>query len=141
MRISPSGSQRICRTEIDGRHAAIQCRLRPGELVALDVEYLDLDAGTVYLTPSFQRDDPLPATLGLRREAVRLLSRYLRDRWKKIEAVIGSSDRMTTPSLERLVKTIAVEAGIKPQMAEGGTGDLGDITPYTLPHLVAYRIV
>lgn len=122
--------------------------LRAGELVALDVDYLDLDAGTVYLPSGLQKAypngrQPPPATLGLDRETVRLLRRYLRDRWKDTEALFPSrsSDRLTTRSLERLVKAVAVEADVAPQLAEGGTGAPEDVTPHTLRHSVAYRIV
>ncbi|GGN26489.1 tyrosine-type recombinase/integrase [Halarchaeum nitratireducens] len=39
------------------------------------------------------------------------------------------------------MKAIAVEAGVEPQLATGGTGDPEDVTPHTLRHSVAYRIV
>ena len=48
---------------------------------------------------------------------------------------------MTTRSLERLVKAVAVEADVEPQLAEGGPGDPEEVTPHTLRHSVAYRIV
>jgi integrase len=117
--------------------------LRASELVGLDVDHLDLDAGTVYLPTALQKGDPPPATLSLERETNRLLRRYLRDRWKDTEAVFPSrsSDRLTTRSLERAVKAIAIEAGVEPQLASGGTGDPADVTPHTLRHSVAYRII
>ena len=117
--------------------------LRASELVGLDVENLDLDGGTIYLTTELQKGDPPPATLALDRETVRLLQRYLRDRWKDPEAVFPSrsSSRLTTRSLERLMKAIAVEADVEPQLASGGTGEPEDVTPHTLRHSVAYRIV
>jgi integrase len=40
-----------------------------------------------------------------------------------------------------LVKRIAEEAEIKPQLASGGTGQPSDVSPHTLRHSVAYRIV
>ncbi|GGN26486.1 hypothetical protein GCM10009021_31070 [Halarchaeum nitratireducens] len=61
--------------------------LRAVELVGLDVDYLDLDVGTVYLPSDLQKGSPPPATLSLERETVRLLRRYLRDRWKDVDAV------------------------------------------------------
>jgi integrase len=39
--------------------------LRSGELCALDVDHLDLDAGTVYLPSEIQKGSPPPATLEL----------------------------------------------------------------------------
>lgn len=117
--------------------------LRASELVGLDVDHLDLDAGTIYLPTEIQKGDPPPATLGLDRETVRLLRRYLRDRWKDTEAVFPSrsSDRLSTRSLGRAVKAIAIEASVEPHLASGGTGDPEDVTPHTLRHSVAYRII
>lgn len=117
--------------------------LRASELCSLDVDHLDLEAGTVYLPTAIQKGDPPPATLELERDTVRLLRRYLRDRWKDTDAVFPSrsSDRLTTRSLQRLVEAVAVEANVTPQLAEGGTGDPEDVSPHTLRHSVAYRIV
>jgi len=74
--------------------------LRAGEVCALDVDHLDLDAGTVYLPSRIQKGSPPPATLELATDTVRLLRRYLRDRWKDTDALFPtrSSDRLTTRS-------------------------------------------
>lgn len=117
--------------------------LRASELVGLDVANLDLDGGTIYLPTELQKGNQPPANPALDRDTVRLLQRYLRDRWKDPEAVFPSrsSPRLTTRSLERLVKAIAVEADVEPQLASGGTGEPEDVTPHTLRHSLAYRIV
>ena len=36
---------------------------------------------------------------------------------------------------------LATEADVRPQVAGGGVGDPDDITPHTLRHSVAYRII
>ena len=117
--------------------------LRAGELCALDVDHLDLDAGTVYLPSRIQKGSPPPATLELATGTVRLLRRYLRDRWKDTDALFPtrSSDRLTTRSLQRLVEKLATEADVQPQVAGGGVGETDDVTPHTLRHSVAYRII
>lgn len=117
--------------------------LRAGELCGLDVEHVDLDAGTVYLPAVIQKGSPPPATLGLERGTVRLLRRYLRDRWKDTPALFPtrSSDRLTPRSLQRCIKKHAVEAVVRPQVVGGGAGEPADITPHTLRHSVAYRII
>jgi len=117
--------------------------LRAGELCALDVDHLDIDAGTVYLPSRIQKGSPPPATLELATDTVRLLRRYLRDRWKDTDALFPtrSSDRLTTRSLQRLVEKLATEADVRPQVAGGGVGDPDDVTPHTLRHSVAYRII
>jgi len=117
--------------------------LRAGELCALEVDHLDLDAGTVYLPSRIQKGSPPPATLELATDTVRLLQRYLRDRWKDTDALFPtrSSDRLTTRSLQRLVEKLATEADVRPQVAGGGVGEPDDVTPHTLRHSVAYRII
>lgn len=117
--------------------------LRAGEVCALDVDHLDVDAGTVYLPSRIQKGSPPPATLELGTDTVRLLRRYLRDRWKGTDALFPtrSSDRLTTRSLQRLVEKLATEADVRPQVAGGGVGDPDDVTPHTLRHSVAYRII
>ncbi|QCC57309.1 tyrosine-type recombinase/integrase (plasmid) [Natrinema thermotolerans] len=122
---------------------AYDAGLRASELCALDVDHLDLEAGTVYLPSAIQKGDPPAATLNLDRETVRLLRRYLRDRWKDTDALFPtrSSDRLSTRSLQRLINKLAIEADVKPQLADGGRGDSEDITPHTIRHSVAYRII
>jgi len=117
--------------------------LRAGEVCALDVDHLDVDAGTVYLPSRIQKGSPPPATLELAADTVRLLRRYLRDRWKDTDALFPtrSSDRLTTRSLQRLVEKLATEADVRPQVAGGGVGEPDDVTPHTLRHSVAYRII
>jgi len=103
--------------------------LRAGEVCALDVDHLDLDAGTVYLPSRIQKGSPPPATLELATDTVRLLRRYLRDRWKDTDALFPtrSSDRLTTRSLQRLVEKLATEADVRPQVAGGGVGETEDV--------------
>ena len=117
--------------------------LRAGEVCALDVDHLDVDAGTVYLPSRIQKGSPPPATLELATDTVRLLRRYLRDRWKDTDALFPtrSSDRLTTRSLQRLVEKLATEADVRPRVAGGGVGEPDDVTPHTLRHSVAYRII
>ena len=117
--------------------------LRVSELCALDVDHVDLEAGTVFLPSAIQKGDAPPATLALERGTVRLLRRYLRDRWKDTDALFPSrsSDRLTTRSVRRLVEKLAVAADVEPHCADGGTGDPSDVTPHTLRHSVAYRII
>jgi integrase len=117
--------------------------LRAGEVCALNVDHVDLEAGTVYLPSRIQKGSPPPATLELDRGTVRVLRRYLRDRWKDTEALFPtrSSDRLTPRSLQRLIEKLATKAGARPQVAGGGVGEPEEVTPHTLRHSVAYRII
>jgi integrase len=137
-----------CPTYLQDRDEAIitlayDAGLRAGELAALDVDHVDLDAGTVYLPTTIQKGNPPPATLELERDTVRTLRRYRRDRWKETTALFPtrSSSRITTRSLRRLIAKLAGAAGVRPQLAGGGVGEPDDVTPHTLRHSVAYRII
>lgn len=120
--------------------------LRVAELCALDVDHVDLDAGTVYLPSRIQKGDPMPATLELGKwgaNSSRALRRYLSRRWKETTALFPSrsSDRLSTRSVQRLVEKLAIAADVEPQLAGGGSGDPSDVSPHTLRHSVAYRII
>jgi len=117
--------------------------LRASETCGLDVDHLDFETGTVYLPTELQKGSPPPATLELAPGTTRLLRRYLRDRWKDTEAVFPSrsSSRLTPRSLRRRVKRLAEIVDVSPQLAAGGTGDPEDVSPHTLRHSVAYRII
>lgn len=122
--------------------------LRARELVGLDVAHLDLDAdpATVYLPSRIQKGDPPAATLELGKygaDSTRVLRRWVRDRWRETPALFPSreAERMSTRSLRRAVKRVAEAADVAPRLASGGAGDPGDVTPHTLRHSVAYRII
>ena len=125
--------------------------LRVGELVGLDVEDVFLDDAEpyVYLRSEIQKAPPNgtapdPAPMNLTRElgTARLLRHYLNGRWKDSEALLPSqkSDRMGTEQIRNVVRRLALEAGVEPRLAEGGTGSPEDVTPHTLRHSVFYRM-
>jgi integrase/recombinase XerC/integrase/recombinase XerD len=122
--------------------------LRVGELVALDVDDLRDDRTKLYLPTEKQKDyptdtSPPPATLGLASDTTRTLSSYLANRWKDPEALFPSrsADRITESSVRRMLKKVAREADVRPRLVEGGRGDPEDVTPHTLRHGVAYRMM
>ncbi|UPV73191.1 site-specific integrase [Halorussus limi] len=121
--------------------------LRVSEAVALDVEMIDLDDEALRLPTHVQKDypngnSPPPATLDLTREGVAEIRDYLRDRWKDSDALFPSrsSPRMTTRAAENAVGKLAEEAGVQPYSTHG-RGQPGDVTPHTLRHSVAYRMI
>lgn len=122
---------------------------RVGELVALDTADFDLDAREVYLPTHKQKDypsenhSPPPRHLDLSRDYARDLRRYVNTRWKDTEAVFPSrqSDRMTTEAVRSALATLAEAAEIRPFLESGGRGDPSDVTPHTLRHSVAYRML
>lgn len=121
--------------------------LRRSEAAALDVEDVNLDNGTAYLSSEIQKgSNPPPATLELGKwgfDAFRTLRRYLTRRWKETEALFPSrqSDRMTGRTVNNRVKTLAKFAEVKPRLASGGRGDPSDVSAHTLRHSLAYRII
>jgi len=129
--------------------------LRVGELVALDVDYLHLDASPAYLTipAHIQKDYPTDRSPQYREmnlaedsstyDTVSRLRSYLTNRWRDSPALFPSreGDRMSTESVRRVVQSLAEHGEIAPHTTKGGTGVPADITPHTLRHSVAYRML
>lgn len=123
--------------------------LRVGELVALDVDDFDLDAGVLYLPTHKQKDyptadhSPPPRHLDLDRDVARDLRRYLSHRWKAPDALLPSrqADRMTTESVRNVAERLSTEADVRPYRESGGRGEPDAVTPHTLRHSVAYRML
>jgi len=121
--------------------------LRVGEAIALDVEMLDLDDGVIGLPAEIQKDypndnSPSYTRIGLADETIRTLRMYLANRWKDVDAVFPSrqSDRMTTESARNVVRNAAIAVDVRPYTLRG-RGDPDEITPHTLRHSVAYRML
>jgi integrase len=119
--------------------------LRVSELVALDWEYLDLDAepGELYLPSEIQKGNPGASYLDLADETRRQLRRYQNRVWKDSEALFPSrqSDRMTDRSVRNVVTRVAEEAGVRPYRIEGGRGDFHEVSPHTFRHSIAFRMI
>jgi integrase/recombinase XerC/integrase/recombinase XerD len=122
--------------------------LRVGELVALDVDYLRDANSALYLPADVQKDyptdsSPNAATLELADDLSRLLSSYLTNRWKDSNALFPSrsSDRITTQGVRDMLHKVAAEAEVEPYRRDGSRGDADDVTPHTLRHSVAYRMM
>jgi integrase/recombinase XerC/integrase/recombinase XerD len=126
--------------------------LRVSELVSLDVDMLRLDSDdpSIYLPTHIQKDyptdqSPPPATLKLTDSlgTARLLQSYLNNRWRKSEALFPSQKpgSVSTKQVRNVVKNLSQEAGIEPYRVDGARGDPSDVTPHSLRHSVAYRML
>ncbi|SFR47835.1 tyrosine-type recombinase/integrase [Halorubrum sodomense] len=122
--------------------------LRVSEAVALDVaDHVDLDDGVIALPAELQKDYPTDRSpsyteIGLADETVRTLRMYLGGRWKPSPALWPSrqTERMSTESVRNVVRAAAVAADVRP-MTLTGRGEPTDVTPHTLRHSVAYRML
>ncbi len=121
--------------------------LRVAELCALDVDLIDLEEGIIMLPAEIQKDYPNDNTptyteIELDGETIRTLQTYLANRWKDTDALFPSrqKDRMTTESIRNVVANAAEDAQIEPYTLNG-MGNTDQVTPHTLRHSVAYRML
>lgn len=121
--------------------------LRVAETVALDVDLLDFDDGLLRLPSETQKQYPTektpdPVQIELASDTLRTLEQFLSTRWKDGEPVFPSrqSDRMTTESVRNVVSRAAHHADVRPYTLRG-RGKPSDVTPHTLRHSVAYRML
>lgn len=121
--------------------------LRVGELVQLNTEMLDLDDRVLMLPGTIQKEypnenDPDYTEIELDTSTVRLLRQYLNNRDDNSDALFPSrqSSRMTTESVRNVVSRAAQAAEVTPY-TRTGQGDPGDVTPHSLRHSVAYRML
>ncbi|QIO24546.1 bacterio-opsin activator domain-containing protein [Haloarcula sp. JP-L23] len=125
--------------------------LRVSELVDLDVDHLDLDSGKLYLPDVEQPQtkhtksvsntaielDPAHS-LG----TIRLLKSYLYNRDVETTALFPSRerDRLTPKTVRDIVTKTAEAASIHPYTLTG-RGDTADVSPQTLRHGTAWRLL
>ena len=129
--------------------------LRVSELVALDVENLHFNDDPAYLAlpASIQKEYPTDRSPRYQEmnlsvdettyDTVPRLQSYLNNRWKDSDALFPSrqADRMTTESVRRVLRALTETADVRPHTIEGVRGPPTDITPHTLRHSVAYRML
>jgi len=122
--------------------------LRVGELVQVNVEMLRDGNSKMYLPASVQKDypnenSPDPVTLSLSSDTTRTLSAYLNSRWKDTDALFPSrsADRMSTQAVRNMLHKVSETAGIRPYRIDGTRGEPEEVTPHTLRHSVAYRMM
>ena len=125
--------------------------LRSSELASLQVGHFNPDERKLFLPVEIQKQyhhgEPEPATLGLKRDTVRTLRTYLKNRWKDSDYLFPSrqSEQVTTRSLRNLVTRIARDADVKPVTLDPERGwvdgEPDDVSTHTFRHSVAYRML
>ncbi|WP_396614099.1 tyrosine-type recombinase/integrase (plasmid) [Haloferax sp. S1W] len=121
--------------------------LRVSELVALDVDDVDLDDNEPYVfvdaeiqKGSHARDTPIELRPSL--GTARTLATYLSSRWKDSPALFParSSERMSTTAVRNVVTKLATEADVSPRMTEGNRRVGPEhVSPHSLRHSLFYR--
>lgn len=124
--------------------------LRVGELVDLGIESIDLDAGLIFLP--IGREDPqsgpTTARVGIDLDphhdlgTVRLVKAYLDNRAVESPVLLPSSDggQLSPKAVRDVVSKAAEIAGVRPYTPDG-RGNPGDVTPRTLRHGTAWRLL
>lgn len=123
--------------------------LRVGETVRVKVDYLREDNQKLYLPGPVQKaypiedSNPQPTTIGLAMDTPRLVTAYLTSRWKVSPFLFPSrqSDRMSEEAVRNVIKKLAQSAEICPYLVSGERGDPSSVTPHTLRHSVAWRML
>ena len=108
---------------------------------------LDFNDGVLMLPAAVQKEYPNDNSLvyteiALADDTLRVVQTYLAGRWKESPALFPSrsANRITTQGVRNIVKQAAVDAGVQPYTTNG-RGDPEDVTPHTLRHSVAYRML
>jgi integrase/recombinase XerD len=123
--------------------------LRVGELVQLTDDMFDNNDGVLripgHIQKQYPHDDgsPGPATIDLDDDTTRTLTMYINGRWKDSQYIFPSrqSDQMTTESVRNVIEDAAKAADIEPYIGHAGRGEPDDVTPHTLRHSLAYRLL
>jgi integrase/recombinase XerC/integrase/recombinase XerD len=122
--------------------------LRVGELVQLDVEMLRDNNTALYLPANVQKDypnenTPSAVTIDLSSETTRTVNSYLASRWKETESLFPSrkSNRISEQGVRYMLHAVAETADVRPFRLDGTRGDASDVTPHSLRHSVAYRML
>lgn len=119
--------------------------LRAAELVALDAT--DLRERSVFLSADLLEaagTDPSPSArrITLDDDTIRTLQAHLDGRSTDADALFrGSDGRITVAEVRDVLEDAAEAAGVAPHCADGSRGDPGDVTPKTIRHSAAWRLL
>ena len=128
--------------------------VRTMETTEITVEMFDADDKVLRLPSSIQKDypnsgSPPPATIELARtdstkDTVRTVQNYLQSRDSSSDYLFSSErgDTITPQTIRRrIVKPAAIEADVRPYEGYQGRAGPKDVSPYSLRHSVAYRLL
>jgi len=122
--------------------------LRVGELVQVDDEMLRENNEVLYIPAHIQKDypnenSPSAVTIELDSDTTRTLNSYLTSRWKETTALFPSrkANRISEQGVRYMLHNVAEAAEVRPWKVDGSRGDAEDVTPHSLRHSLAYRML
>ena len=122
--------------------------LRVGELVQIDGEMLRENNRVLYIPAHIQKDypnenSPSAVTIELDSDTTRTLNSYLTSRWKESSALFPSrkANRISEQGIRYMLHNVAETADVRPWKVDGSRGDAEDVTPHSLRHSLAYRML
>jgi integrase/recombinase XerC/integrase/recombinase XerD len=122
--------------------------LRVGELVQVDDEMLRENNEVLYIPAQIQKDypnenSPSAVTIELDGDTTRTLNSYLTGRWKESTALFPSrkANRISEQGVRYMLHNVAEVAEVRPWKVDGSRGNAEDVTPHSLRHSLAYRML
>ena len=122
--------------------------LRVGELVQITGDMFDISDGVLRIPGAIQKQypteqSPPPRTIELEADTVRTIQMFRNSAWKDSDYLFPSrqSETMTKQAVRNVIQTAAEDADVKPYIGHAGRGDPSDVTPHTLRHSLAYRML
>ena len=81
--------------------------------------------------------------MGLAPDTVRTIQMFRKSVWKDSDYLFPSrqSPGMTKQAVRNVMQNAAEDADVKPYIGHAGRGDPSDVTPHTLRHSLAYRML
>jgi integrase/recombinase XerC/integrase/recombinase XerD len=122
--------------------------LRVGELVQITGDMFDNSDGVLRFPSEVQKQypnsgSPDARTMGLAPDTVRTIQMFRKSSWKDSDYLFPSrqADTMTEQAIRNVIRNAAEAADISPHIGHAGRGSPSDVTPHTLRHSLAYRML
>ena len=122
--------------------------LRVGELVQITGDMFDSSDGVLRIPGTIQKKypnsgSPDARTMELAPDTVRTIQMFRKSSWKDSDYLFPSrqSETMTKQAIRNVIQNAAEDADVTPHIGHAGRGDPSDVTPHTLRHSLAYRML
>ena len=122
--------------------------LRVGEVVQITGDMFDSSDGVLRFPSEVQKQypnsgSPDARTMELAPDTVRTIQMFRKSVWKDSDYLFPSrqADTMTEQAVRNVMRNAAEDADVTPYIGHAGRGDPSDVTPHTLRHSLAYRML